>query len=168
MEAKTRTTEFAGAHVSVASEKAYEEVVGALESAVVEYDFGRYAELVGTTGTWEEFDRKISGIVGESGFMAFWVIDHGGWMARVPHPVKSKMWVIGNPQIARHMMEHRPEVGLYVPVRIHVYEDVEGTVRVDYHRVSPVLERFGSQEGDEVARSLDQKLAALAATAAAA
>ena len=56
------------------------------------------------------------------------------------------------------MLKHAPEVGLYVSVRIYVYEDEQGTARIDYDKVSPILERYGSEETNEVARGLDQML----------
>jgi uncharacterized protein (DUF302 family) len=52
------------------------------------------------------------------------------------------------------MLKHAPEVGLYDSVRIYVYEDEQGTARIDYDKVSPILERYGN----EVARGLDQML----------
>ena len=61
------------------------------------------------------------------------------------------------------MLKHAPEVGLYVSVRIYVYEDEQGTARIDYDKVSPILERYGSEDVAaqvwiEVARGLDQML----------
>jgi uncharacterized protein (DUF302 family) len=56
------------------------------------------------------------------------------------------------------MLKHAPEVGLYDSVRIYVYEDEQGTARIDYDKVSPILERYGSEETNEVARGLDQML----------
>ena len=32
------------------------------------------------------------------------------------------------------MLEHVPEVGLYVPVRIYVHEAERGTTRIDYDK----------------------------------
>jgi len=46
----------------------------------------------------------------------------------------SEVYVIGIPLIAKQMLEHVPEVGLYVPVRIYVHEAERGTTRIDYDK----------------------------------
>jgi uncharacterized protein (DUF302 family) len=64
------------------------------------------------------------------------------------------------------MLEHTPEVGLYVPVRTYVHEDEWGTTCIDYDEVSRIFERFGNERVNEVARGLDRKLEELAKCAA--
>ena len=68
--------------------------------------------------------------------------------------------------IAKRMLEHVPEVGLYVPVRIYVHQDGQATTRIEYDRVPLIFERFGNEQVNEVARMLDRKLEELATTAA--
>ena len=160
------TSTFAGTHVTVPSSKPYEQVIKALEALLGEGDSRSFAEMVGATGTWDEFVHETEQRVGESGFVIFAQIDHGAWMSRIPHDMKGKLYVIGNPLIAKQMLEHVPEIGLYVPLRIYVYEDEWGTTRIDYDEVSPIFERFGNERVNEVARELDQKLEDLARGAA--
>lgn len=160
------TLTFTDTHVTVTSSKPYEQVIKTLESVLGEDDSRSFAEMVGATGTWDEFVREIEQRVGESGFVIFAQIDHGAWMSRVAHDMKGMLYVIGNPLIAKQMLEHTPEVGLYVPVRIYVHEDERGTTRIDYDEVSPIFERFGNERVNEVARELDQKLEELAKGAA--
>ncbi len=68
--------------------------------------------------------------------------------------------------IARRTLEHAPDVVLYVPVRIYVYQDGQAATRVGYDKVLPIFERFGNEQVNEVARMLDRKLEELATTAA--
>jgi hypothetical protein len=63
------------------------------------------------------------------------------------------------------MLEHVPEVGLYVQVRIYVYEDEQATTRIENDRVLPIFEWSGNAQVNEVARMLDRKLEELATTA---
>ena len=156
------TLTFTNTHVTVPSSKPYEQVIQSLESVLGEVDSRSFAEMVGATGTWDEFVRETEQRVGESGFVVFAEFDHGAWMSRVPHDMKGKLYVIGNPLIAKQMLEHTPEVGLYVPVRIYVHEDERGTTRIDYDKVSPIFERFGNEKVNEVARGLDRELEKLA------
>ena len=156
---------FTATHVTIPSSKPYEQVIQSLESVLGEDDSRSFAEMVGATGTWDEFVRETEQRIGESGFVIFAQIDHGAWMSLVPQHMKGKLYVIGNPLIAKQMLEHAPEVGLYVSVRIYVYEDERGTTRIDYDEVSPIFERFGNERVNEVARGLDQKLEELAKVA---
>lgn len=160
------TATFTGTHVTVPSSKSYEEVIQALESVLGKGDLRSFAEMVRASGTWDEFVRETEQRVGESGFVIFAQIDHGAWMSQVPHDMKGKLYVIGNPLIAKQMLEHVSEVGLYVPVRIYVHEDQQGTTRVEYDEISPIFERFGNEKVNEVARGLDRKLEELAKGAA--
>lgn len=161
------TLSFTDRHVTVPSSKPYEQVIKALQSVLGEGDSRSFAEMVGATKTWDEFVREIEQRVGESGFMIFAQMDHGAWMSQVAHhDMKGMLYVIGNPLIAKQMLEHAPEVGLYVPVRIYVHEDERSTTRIDYDEVTPIFERFGNERVNEVARELDQKLEELAKGAA--
>ncbi len=160
------TVTFTATHVTVPSSKSFEQVIRAVESVLGEGDIQRFARMVESIGSWEEFEERTEESVGSSGFVIFARIDHGAWMSLVPHDMKGKMYVIGNPLIARRMLEHVPEIGLYVPLRIYIYEDEQGTTRIDYDRVSPIFERFGNEQVNEVARMLDRKLEELATTAA--
>src|SRR5829696_2331448 len=40
--------------------------------------------------------------------------------------MKGKLYVIGDSLIAKQILEHVAEVGLYVPVRVYVHEDEQG------------------------------------------
>ena len=160
------TVTFTATHVTVSSNKPFEQVIEAVESVLGEGDIQSFGRMVESTSSWEEFEERTEESVGSSSFVIFARVDHGAWMSLVPHDMKGKMYVIGNPLIARRMLEYVPQIGLYVPLRIYVYEDGQGTTRVDYDRVSPIFERFGNEQVNEVARMLDRKLEELATTAA--
>jgi uncharacterized protein (DUF302 family) len=160
------TVTYTDTHVTVPSNKTFKQVVQAVESVLGEGDIQRFAQMVELVSSWEEFEKRVEQAIGSSGLMVFAKVDHGAWRSLVPHDMKGKMYMIGNPLIARRMLEHVPEIGLYVPVRIYVYEDGQGTTRVDYDRVSSIFERFDNEQVNEVARMLDRKLEELATTAA--
>jgi uncharacterized protein (DUF302 family) len=120
------TLTFTDTHVMVPSNKPYEQMIRALESVLGEGNVRNFTEMVGVTGTWDEFVRETEQHIGKSGFVIFAQIDHGAWISRVPHDMKGMLYVIGNPLIANQMLEHVAEVGLYVPVRVYVHEDERG------------------------------------------
>lgn len=82
--------------------------------------------------------------------------------------MKAKCFVVGDPLTARKLLEAGgPEVGLYLPTKIFVFEDAEGGVHVAYDRFGPVMARYGREDLDAVAGVIDGVLAKLAAAAAA-
>src|SRR5215216_3402435 len=87
------TLTFTDRHVTVPSSKPYEQVIRTLESVLGEGNSRSFAEMVGATGTWDEFVREIEQRVGESGFVIVTQIDHGAWMSRIPHDMKGKLYV---------------------------------------------------------------------------
>lgn len=103
---------------------------------------------------------------GPSGFMLFLAADHGAWMARAGLKARAKLYIIGNPLIARTMIEHDIGVGLNVPVRVLIYEEPgAGTCRLAYDLPSSLMARLKNQRVTAAAKILDRKLSALAETA---
>jgi uncharacterized protein (DUF302 family) len=67
--------------------------------------------------------------VGESGFMLFYEIDHGGWLPRFGINPRTVRWVLGNPLIAITMIRHDITAGLFAPVEFLVTEKESGRAR---------------------------------------
>jgi uncharacterized protein (DUF302 family) len=152
----------AEAHVALASADTFEVVVGRLETAIGGPKIEPFESVAHGSVSWEDFEKKIEARLGPSGFMKFYEVDHGPWMALHGVNVKSKQYVIGNPLIARKIVPHDPAAGFYVPVRIGVYEDKQGKAWVQYDRPSASLGLSHDPRIDEVGRLLDDKLARLA------
>jgi uncharacterized protein (DUF302 family) len=73
------------------------------------------------------------------------------------------MYTIGNPLIARTMLEHDIAAGLNVPVRLMIYEDaVTGTTRLAYDLPSSLMSGLENEKVAAAAKKLDAKLIALA------
>jgi uncharacterized protein (DUF302 family) len=155
----------AEAHVAVASADTFEVVVGRLEAAIGGSKFEPFQSEAHGSSSREEFEKKVEARLGPSGFMKFLEVDHGPWMALYGVKVKSKQYVIGNPLIARKIVPHDAAAGMYVPVRLGVYEDEQGKVWLEYDRPSASLGLSRDPRIDEVSRLLDDKLARLAETA---
>jgi uncharacterized protein (DUF302 family) len=95
--------------------------------------------------------------------MRFLTVDHGAWMARVGLNAKARMYTIGNPLIARTMLEHDTAAGLNVPVRLMIYEDaVSRTTRLAYDLLSSLMSGLQNKKVASAAKELDAKLIALA------
>jgi uncharacterized protein (DUF302 family) len=73
------------------------------------------------------------------------------------------MYTIGNPLIARTMLEHDIAAGLNVPVRLMIYEDpVNRTTRLAYDLPSSLMSGLQNEKVAAAAKKLDTKLIALA------
>ncbi len=150
-------------HVSVRS---FDEVVAAFEVAVGSANSETFGKAVEASTGPDDFEARMRGLEGPSGFMLFFEANHGAWMARIGLKARAKLYIIGNPLIARTMIEHDVAVGLNVPVRVLIYEDPHtATCRLAYDLPSALMARLKNDRVTAAAKSLDQKLSALAETA---
>jgi uncharacterized protein (DUF302 family) len=157
-----RTT-FTVHHNEHVSGRSFEEVVNAFESAVGSVEETGFPAVLAATKNAEEFETRVRSREGTSGFMRFLTVDHGPWLARVGLNAKARMYTIGNPLIARTMLEHDIAAGLNVPVRLMIYEDaVTGTTRLAYDLPSSLMSGLQNEKVTAAAKKLDAKLIALA------
>jgi uncharacterized protein (DUF302 family) len=159
----TMRTTFTVHHNEHVSSRSFEEVVSAFESAVGSVEDIGFPAFLASTKSAEEFEASVQSRAGSSGFMRFLTVDHGAWMARVGLKAKARMYTIGNPLIARTMLEHDTAAGLNVPVRLMIYEDaVSRTTRLAYDLPSSLMSGLKNEKVTAAAKELDAKLIALA------
>jgi uncharacterized protein (DUF302 family) len=145
------------------STRSFDEVVRAFESAVGSIEHIGLEALSASTKSAEEFERQVKSRESTSGFMRFFTAAHGAWMARVGLHAKARMYTIGNPLIARTMLEHDIAAGLNVPVRLMIYEDpASRTTRLTYDLPSSLMSGLKNEKVTAAAEKLDAKLIALA------
>ncbi len=153
-------------HLEYESRRSFEGVVSAFESAVGPPMGGVFGRAVQESASPEDLEARMHALEGPSGFMNFLKLDHGAWMARLGLKTRANLYIIGNPLIARTMIEHNIGVGLNVPVRVLIYEDPRtSTGRLAYDLPSSLMGRLGNTQVTDAARRLDEKLAALATIA---
>ena len=152
-------------HIEHSGRKSFEEVVAAFEAATGAIEDGAFAEELAASADQADFEQRIHRHEGDSGFMRFLMLDHGAWLALYGDHVKCRLYILGNPLIARTMLKHDVRVGLNVPPRLIIYETAEGEVRIAYDLPSSLMSRLNNPEVAAAAEKLDAKLAALAAGA---
>jgi len=151
-------------HCEYESERTFDEVVSTFEKAVGFVDGKAFQKIVATSTDEKDFERRVREFEGPSGFMRFLDIDHGTWLTRIGLRARCKLYVLGNPLIARTMLKHDLGVGLHVPVRVMIYEDqTTGRTRLAYDLPSSLMARFGNENVTAAAKRLDEKLVELAA-----
>jgi uncharacterized protein (DUF302 family) len=150
-------------HCEHESEWTFEEVVAAFEKAVGVVEGEAFRNVVANSQNEVEFEKGMRAFEGPSGFMRFLDVDHGAWMMRIGLKAKCRLYVLGNPLIARTMLKHDLGVGLNVPVRAMIYEDQKtGRTRFAYDLPSSLMARLQNKDVTAAAKLLGQKLIALA------
>jgi uncharacterized protein (DUF302 family) len=152
-------------HFEHISARSYEEVVTAFEAAIGRQSGEAFRNSVDASMNADDFEARMHAAEGPSGFMLFFAADHGAWMGKIGLKARAKLYILGNPLIARTMIEHDIGVGLNVPVRVLIYEDPAGVCRLAYDLPSCLMARLKNDRVTAAAKLLDKKLSALAETA---
>lgn len=162
------TVNFTGTCVNVSSDKSFEQVTSAIEAMATPADnmLLRQLKRLDTNKSFDQVKSAVESMIGKSGFTTLVDFELGGLLtSQAGKRNKSKLYIIGNPLIANQMFEQNPAVGLYVPLRLFVYEDFDSKTRVTYDKPSSMLGRLQNEQISMVAQMLDQKLEELATMA---
>ncbi|MGP0073266.1 MAG: DUF302 domain-containing protein [Bryobacteraceae bacterium] len=153
-------------HCEHVSARTFDQVVAAFESQIGRAEDESLRKAVEDSTGHQNFEARIRAMEGPSGFMLFWMADHGAWMTRTGLKAKARLYIIGNPLIARTMIQHDLGVGLNVPVRVLIYEDPkDGACRLVYDLPSSLMGHLKNEQVTAAAKRLDEKLNALAQNA---
>jgi uncharacterized protein (DUF302 family) len=120
-------------HVTVASQKSFDQTVGQLKSAV-----------------------------SQGGMMIMGEVNQGNMLAMTGLKLKATLFLVGNPTVGKKIFEQDPAAGLYVPLRVFVYEGKDGKTYVSYDKPSSLLAPLNNKDIEMTAGMLDQKLEGLA------
>ena len=154
-------------HCVVQSNRSYEEVKTALEERMGM--LGSTDELVrqlaAMKASWEEIAKAVEKRLGTSGFTIFSKVEQGQMLALAGKPRKVIQYAVGNPLLAIQMIEHVPEVALYAPLRLTVFEDDDGKTHVAYDRLPSLLAQYQDPGVAKVAEVVEQKFESLLAEA---
>ena len=148
-------------HVSFKSDRSFEQVIAAFEENVGSLEDIGWGSVAKNAKDSGEFEAMVKEHLGPSDFTRFLTVNHGEWVTQQGIPMKSIMYVIGNPLIAITMIRHDVEAGLDVPVRVNIYEHKDGKTRFVYNKPSTLMGSLDSPELHEAALKLDAKMLAL-------
>jgi uncharacterized protein (DUF302 family) len=163
----SQTTHITIEHIVVASHQPYEQVLAALDARLgsQEDQAAIVRQLMTPNTSWEQIMQTIDEHVGASGFTLFSKVNHGFLLSLVGKTSRATQYTIGNPTLALQMTSHFPEVGLYAPLRLVVYEDEEGRTFIAYDSFVSLLIQYQREEITRVARVVEHKLEVLVAEA---
>jgi uncharacterized protein (DUF302 family) len=91
---------------------------------------------------------KLKGILDRQGVKIFALIDHSGEAEKAGMPMhNTKLLVFGNPKGGTPLMLAAPSVALDLPLKILVWEDASGKVRLTYNSVEFIRQRHNLTPG---------------------
>ena len=83
--------------------------------------------------------------MGQSGFTIFDKVEQGQLLAFAGKPIRACQYTVSNPLLAIAMIEHAPEIALYAPLRITVYE-AEGKIYVAHDNFASLVKFYQHPE----------------------
>ena len=118
-----------------------------------------------TVASQKSFDQTVSQLksaVSQGGMMVMGEVNQGNMLAMTGLKLKATLFLVGNPTVGKKIFEQDPAAGLYIPLRVFVFEGKDGKAYVSYDKASSLLAPLNNQEINMVAGMLDQKLEGLA------
>lgn len=129
------------------------------EDAAPAYDL---AARIPHLSSWDEVLKDVDAVA-PYGFVRYATIDATPTFSVAGHEARSVIYLMGNHTIAETMYRHDPGVLLYAPLRLCLYEDLDGRAHLSIDQPSDQFGSLGHPDITSVGRLLDEKLAALLA-----
>jgi len=160
---KREEVQFTGKRIRYHSTLSFDDVLTKLRSRIGKITL---ADVLDPSGTREDFERKVQQHTGESGFMLFVEMDHGGWIGKFGIKRRLVRWIFGNPLIAITMLRHDYTAGLFVPPDLLLAESDDGAgCNITYVLPSSLIVVEANPPLLSAALALDAKVEALVSTA---
>jgi len=127
------------------------------EDAAPAYDL---AARIPNLSDWDEVLKDVDAVA-PYGFVRYATIDATPVFSVAGHTARSVIYLMGNHTIAETMYRHDPGVLLYAPLRLCLYEGLDGGAHLSIDQPSDQFGGLGHPDITPVGRLLDEKLAAL-------
>ena len=90
----------------------------------------------------DETVKKLEGILRAKGIALFALVDHSGEAAKAGMKMRpTKLLIFGNPKAGTPVMLAAPSSAIDLPLKILVWEDLQGKVWITYNSSKYLLER---------------------------
>ena len=88
--------------------------------------------------------QRLEGILQAKGVKLFSVIDHSGEAEKAGMQMRpTKLLIFGNPKAGTPLMIASPSIAIDLPMKVLVWEDADGKVRVSYNTAAYLQSRHG-------------------------
>lgn len=119
-------------------------------------------ERVLAEGSVTQVMNALEAAVTGAGATVFARVDHSGGAASVGMDLKPmELLIFGNPQLGTPALQDNPLAGLWLPLRVLVYEDTEGLVWLAYQEVEEMFEEIGMDDDAAYVEKMEDALEAL-------
>jgi uncharacterized protein (DUF302 family) len=153
-------------HVDLLSSKSFEETVKDLAAELGKASTEQLMDRLSASDSWSDYAEACVEIAGRSTLIEVGALNWGKVLTLSGTPMKARCFIVGNPLTAQKLLAAGgPDVGLYLPTKVLVFEDTDGAVHVSYDRFSPVMAPRGLKGLDNVASTIDGVLERLATAA---
>ena len=107
--------------------------------------------------------ERLEGAIRDEGITVFARIDHSGEAAARGMPLRfTQVLIFGNPKAGTPLMQSCQTIGIDLPLKVLVWQDEGGDVRVGYQDPAAVAARHGVTDRADVVAALSKVLAGLA------
>jgi uncharacterized protein (DUF302 family) len=146
-------------HVNVATGLPYDRLIEAFEASLGKWDQTVAVQLWKEKAKWPEVEAVIAKMAEPFGLMVLAKIDQGRITSLSGTPKMCTLYLVGNPAIAKQIIEIDLRASFYVPFRVAVHDDggPDGGI-ISYDRPSSFLAALDRPELDAIGKSLDEKL----------
>jgi len=153
-------------HVDLVSTKSFEKTVKDLIAELGKASTEKLMDRLSASGSWEEYAEECTDFAGRSNLIEVGHLNWGKVLTLSGTAMKARCFIVGNPLTAQKLLvAGGPEVGLYLPTKLFVFEDSTGAVRVSYDKFTPIMAPRGIPALDKVAGAIDEVLEKLAMAA---
>jgi len=151
------TTTYAAARITIDSDHDFGTTRALFDERVPFVDPTSLLELVARGASWSQVETEIGQLIGPSGFVALSRLDQGALLSLHGRPVDTTQYLVGNPLIARQIIDLNRTAALYAPFPLAIYGDDQG-VHVAYTPPSSSFGSLGSADIDLIAKELDARI----------
>lgn len=101
-----------------------------------------------SAGVGETVDQLVAAMEG-AGLTIFARVDHGAGAASIGEDIgASQLLIFGNPKVGTPAIKDDPVSGLFLPLKVLVYEDGTGKTMIAYEDPTDMLSPLGGVSGD--------------------
>jgi len=134
-------------------------VVAALLATFAAASFAQHARV--NIPSNKSFDQTVQAFkmgVSKGGMMVMGTVDQGNMLKMTGLNMQGTLFLVGNPNVGKMVFQNDPAAGLYLPLRVYIYQSTSGQTFISYDKPSAVLKQFNNKAIDTTAGMLDKKL----------
>lgn len=95
----------------------------------------------------------------ENGLLNFAELDHAWAAHQVGQDLRpTTVLVVGNPIVGTPLMQEKRDIAIDLPLKVLVYEEEDGAVKVQYRKIAPSAQRVRLKSSRETAEKIDEKM----------